>query len=97
MNQFKSMGDYQYSEKKNSVTALTFLLVGVGIGAIAALLMAPKSGKQMRKAVRRRMEDARDAAEEYRGKAGDYWDRSSEWASDAKERVRPFMKKIRRD
>ena len=97
MSEFKSMGDYQYSEKKNSVTALTFLLVGVGIGAIAALLMAPKSGKQMRKAVRRRFEDARDTAEEYRGKASDYWDRGSEWASDTKQRVRPFMKMMRRD
>lgn len=97
MDDFKSMGDYRYSEKNNSATAITFLLVGLGIGAIAALLMAPKSGKQIRKAVRRRFEDARDAAEEYRDKAGDYWDRGSEWAADAKERVRPIVKKMRRD
>jgi gas vesicle protein len=97
MDEFKSMGDYRYSEKNNSTTAITFLLVGLGIGAIAALLLAPKSGKQMRKVVRRKFEDARDAADDYRGKAGDYWERGSEWASDKKERVRPFMKKMRRD
>ena len=38
MDDFRAMGDYRYSEKNNSLTAITFLLVGLGIGAIAALL-----------------------------------------------------------
>ena len=97
MNDFKSVGDYRYSEKSNSVTAITFLLVGLGIGAIAALLLAPKSGKQMRKIVRRRYEDARDTVDDFSEKAGDYWEKGSEWASNQKERVSPLMKKMRRD
>ena len=97
MDDFRAMGDYRYSEKNNSLTAITFLLVGLGIGAIAALLMAPKSGKQMRKIVRRKFEDARDSASDYREKANDYWERGSEWASNQKERVTPLVKKIRRD
>ena len=97
MDDFRATGDYRYSEKNNSLTAITFLLVGLGIGAIAALLMAPKSGKQMRKIVRRKFEDAKDSAGDYREKAGDYWERGSEWASNQKDRVTPLVKKMRRD
>jgi gas vesicle protein len=97
MDGFK-MGDYRYSEKKQVPTAITFLLIGAAIGAVTALLMAPKSGKQMRKAVRRRYEDAREVMDEKMGdfgeRAGDYWDKGSEWASNQKERVAPLAKKM---
>jgi len=97
MEDFKAMGDYQYSEKNSAVTAVTFLLVGLGIGAITALLLAPKTGKHMRKVVRRRFEDARDNLDDFSGRAGDYWEKGSEWASNQKERVRPLVRKMRRD
>jgi gas vesicle protein len=96
MDDFKSIGDYRYSEKSSATTAITFLLVGLGIGAIAALLLAPKSGKQIRKMVRRRYEDAREGIEDLGDRAGDYWEKGSEWASDQKERVAPIMKKMRK-
>jgi len=97
MHDFKAMGDYRYSEKNHGVTAITFLIVGLGIGAIAALLLAPKKGKHMRKIVRRRFEDARDSVDDLSSRAGDYWEKGSEWANNQKERVTPLMKKMRRD
>ena len=97
MDDFRSLGEYRSSDKSNSVTAVTFLLVGLGIGAITALLLAPKSGKQMRKLVRRKYEDARDSVEDLGDKAGDYWEKGSEWASNQKERVTPLVKKLSRD
>jgi len=47
-------GKYESSERGNVGTAITFLLMGLGAGALAALLFAPKSGKQMRRDLRRR-------------------------------------------
>jgi len=97
MDDFKAMGDYRYSDKSNGLTAITFLLVGLGIGAITALLLAPTKGKHMRKIVRRRFEDARDSVDDLSSRAGDYWEKGSEWASNQRERVTPLMKKMRRD
>jgi gas vesicle protein len=97
MDDFKAMGDYRYSDKGNGFTAITFLLVGLGIGAITALLLAPTKGKHMRKIVRRRFEDARDSVDDLSSRAGDYWEKGSEWANNQKDRVTPLMKKMRRD
>ncbi|MBV8207904.1 MAG: YtxH domain-containing protein, partial [Acidobacteria bacterium] len=41
-------------------TVLAFLFVGLGIGAVTALLLAPKTGRQMRRTLRRTYEDARE-------------------------------------
>ena len=47
-------GNYESSDQGSQVgTAVTFLLIGLGIGAAAALLLAPKTGKQFRKDIRR--------------------------------------------
>ncbi len=91
------MGDYRPSDKSSGATVLTFLLIGIGIGAVTALLFAPKTGKQMRKMVRRKYEDAKDAMDDMGDRAGEYWERGSEWASNAKEKVAPMVKKLRRD
>ena len=96
MDEFKTTGDYRYSEKSTATTAVTFLLVGLGIGAVVALLLAPKTGKQIRKQLRRKYEDARDCVEELSGRASDYWEKSADWASEQKDRVAPIVKKLRR-
>lgn len=74
-------GRYESSEGSNIGTAITFLLIGLGAGALLGLLLAPKSGKQLRKDLRRGYEDARDSV--------------GEWADDAKDRAREVGERVR--
>ncbi len=97
MSDYGTFGEYKYSEKSSTATALTFLFIGVGIGTLVALLFAPKSGRQMRRTLRRKYEDARDVIDDLSEQAGDYVDRGREWANVAKERVAPIARKMRRD
>jgi gas vesicle protein len=64
---------------------VTFLLLGVGIGAGLALLFAPKSGKETRKMLARRAEDGKDyvasVSREIRKQAEEAVGRSKDWAT----------------
>ena len=62
---FMRVGKYETSDKSSTGTAVTFLMIGIGAGALIALLLAPKTGKQMRKDIRRKYDDARDALQEH--------------------------------
>lgn len=92
MTDYERFGDYQPSEKSTVGTAITFLFIGLGIGAMSALLFAPRSGKQMRKMLRRRYEDA---VENLSDQASELRDRGAEWASTAKEKVAPFRERMK--
>jgi hypothetical protein len=92
---FESQGDYRSSEG-NLTLGLTMLFVGLALGALTALLIAPKTGKQMRRTLRRKYEDAREAMDDLTDHAGDWIDRGSEWAEKAKSRVAPLAKPFRR-
>jgi gas vesicle protein len=74
-------GRYESSESSNIGTAVTFLLIGIGAGALAALVLAPKTGKQFRRDLKRGYEDARDTLQDWKDEAQDR-------ARDVKERVR---------
>ncbi len=81
-------GVYEREERGSGVgTALTFLFIGLGIGALSALLFAPQSGEKTRKLIRRRYEDAVDTVEDWTEQAGDMWEKGVDYAKDAKERV----------
>lgn len=97
MDEYRTVGEYRYSEKGSATTALTFLFIGIGVGTIVALLFAPKSGKQFRRNIRRKYEDAVDAVDELRDQAGEYVDRGRDWARDARDKVEPFTRRLRRD
>lgn len=79
---------------------ITLLLVGLGIGAITALLLAPDAGHKTRKRLRRRYEDARDKFGDLSDQANDAWERGSDWAEDTRQRVskrvKPLVKPIRK-
>jgi len=108
MTDYERFGNYEIPEEHgNFGTALMFLFIGLGIGAVTALLFAPKSGKQIRKTLRRKYEDARDVMDDWTDQAGGVldkgkdWagkakDRGSDWASKAKDRVSPIADRIRR-
>lgn len=89
-------GDYQFSRRqRNFTSALGFLAIGLGLGALAALLVTPKTGKQVRKDVRRKYEDARDAVGDFKGRASDIWDRRDAWADAARRKVEPVTRRFR--
>lgn len=99
------VGKYESSDKSSVGTAVTFLMIGVGAGALIALLLAPKTGKQMRKDLRRKYDDARESlqdwSEEAKEHVKDAVDRSADWAEElreaAREKAAPIQKALRRD
>ena len=79
------MGHNQ-SEDSSAATKLTYLLVGGGIGAILALLFAPKSGEELRgdiaDATRKGIEKSKEAAAQIQERAGEYYEVSKERAGE---------------
>jgi len=76
-----SFGRHESSDRNNAGTAVTFFLIGLGAGALAALALAPKSGKQFRRDLKRGYDDAKDTLQDWTEEAKDR-------ARDAKERVK---------
>ena len=76
-----SSGRYESSQSSNIGTAITFLLIGLGAGALVGLLLAPKTGKQLRRDLQRGFEDAKDSL--------------GDWAEEAKDRVRDVSDRVR--
>ena len=55
-------------------------MIGLGAGALAGLLLAPKSGKLLRRDLKRGYEDAKDTLDD--------------WTEEAKERVRDVKDRV---
>lgn len=64
-------GRYEPSDKNNVGTAVTFFLIGLGAGALAALALAPKTGKEFRRDLKRGYDDAKDTLQDWTEEAGD--------------------------
>src|SRR4029453_10333589 len=87
--------DYRRESGDNISTRLTYLLIGGGIGAVLALLFAPKSGQELRgdiaDATRKGIDRSREAAQQLGDRAGEYYEatrtRAGELYSQAAERV----------
>ncbi len=77
--------DYERDDA-NVTTKLTYLIVGGAIGAVLALLFAPKSGEELRgdiaDATRKGIEKSKEAAAQIQEKAGEYYEVSREKASE---------------
>ena len=71
---------------ENISTKLTFFLVGAGIGAVLALLFAPKSGEELRNdiadATRKGIDKSREAAQQLGTKASEYYDTTKQKAGE---------------
>ncbi len=77
----------EYEKERSSVTTkLTYLLIGGGIGAVLALLFAPKSGVELREdiadATRKGIEKSKEAAAHLQEVAGEYYEVSREKATE---------------
>lgn len=95
-NDFASYGEYRSSEGSNVGLGLTLLFVGLAVGAVAALLLAPQTGKQMRRSLRRKYEDARELMDDIGEQANDWMEKGSEWADKAKKGVAPLSNRFRK-
>lgn len=78
---------YEYEkDQTNASTKLSYLLIGGGIGAILALLFAPKSGVELRgdiaDATRKGIDKTKEAATQIQEKAGEYYEVSREKAGE---------------
>ena len=56
----------------NVGTAITFLLIGLGAGAVVGMLFAPKAGRQMRRDLRRGYDNARETFDDFKETARDF-------------------------
>jgi gas vesicle protein len=86
-------GKYESSDG-SAGTAITFLLIGLGVGAAVGLLLAPKTGRQLRKDLRRSYDDALETASDWTDEAKDRFDDVVEKSSDFAEGVRAKAKPI---
>lgn len=79
---------YEYDEREETGvgTKLTYLLIGGGIGAVIALLFAPKSGTELREdiavATKKGIEKSKETAALVGEKAGDYYEVTREKANE---------------
>lgn len=78
---------YEYERDNSSAsTKLTYLLIGGGIGAVIALLFAPKSGQELRgdiaDATRKGIEKGKETASQLQERAGEYYEVGRERASE---------------
>jgi gas vesicle protein len=84
--------DYRRESGDNISTRLTYLLIGGGIGAVIALLFAPKSGHELRgdiaDATRKGIDRSRDAAQQLGDRAGEYYQTGRERAGQYYEATR---------
>lgn len=78
--------DYRRDSGDSISTRLTYLLIGGGIGAVIALLFAPKSGHELRgdiaDATRKGIDRSREAAQQLGDRAGEYYEATRERASE---------------
>ena len=87
--------EYRRDSGDSISTRLTYLLIGGGIGAIIALLFAPKSGQELRgdiaDATRKGIDRSREAAQQLGDRAGEYYEatrgRAQELYSQAADKV----------
>lgn len=85
-------------DSESAVTKLTYLLIGGGIGAIIALLFAPKSGRELRgdiaDATRKGLDYGAERAREFGQTADEYYERGREKAADLYEVGRDKASKL---
>jgi gas vesicle protein len=93
------IGKYE-SSRSTAGTAITFLLIGLGIGATVGLLLAPKTGRQLRKDLRRSYDDALDTVtdwtDEARGRFKDVVEKGADFADELRSKAEPISDLLRR-
>lgn len=94
---------YEREREASAATKLSYVLIGGGIGAVLALLFAPKSGTELRgdiaDATRKGLEKGKEAAAVAQERAGEYYevarDKTAELYSSAQEKAGDFTEKAK--
>jgi len=93
------IGKYESSEGTTG-TAVTFLLIGLGIGAAVGMLLAPKAGRQLRKDLRRSYDDALETVSDWTDEAKDRFEdvveKGSDFANEIRTKAEPLSDLLRR-
>jgi len=93
------IGKYESSEGTVG-TAVTFLLIGLGVGAALGLLLAPKTGRQLRKDLRQSCDDALETVSDWTDEAKNRFEKAVEkggdLADELKAKVQPLSDVLRR-
>jgi gas vesicle protein len=82
MTDYENYNEYEAEGRSAWGIGITMLLVGLGAGALAGLLLAPRAGRQTRKLLRRKYEDTMETLNE---QAEELRERGSEWVEKAKD------------
>ena len=92
-------GKYESSEG-TAGTAITFLMIGLGVGAALGLLLDPKPGRQLRKDLRRSYDDVLETASEWTDEAKDRFEevveKGSGLADELRSKAKPLSDLLRR-
>jgi gas vesicle protein len=87
-------------ESSGGGTAIAFLLIGLGLGAAVGLLLAPKTGRQLRKDLRRGYDDALDTVSDWKDEARDRFkdvvEKGSDFADELRSKAEPLSDLLRR-
>ena len=94
---------YERERDTSAATKLSYILIGGGIGAVLALLFAPKSGTELRgdiaDATRKGLEKGKEAAAVAQERAGEYYevarDKTAELYSTAQTKAGELTEKAR--
>lgn len=93
------IGKYESSDG-TAGTAFTFLLIGLGVGATLGLLLAPKTGRQLRKDLRRSYDDALDTVsdwtDEAKGRFEEAVEKGADFAEELRAKAEPLSDLLRR-
>ncbi|HUB01940.1 MAG TPA: YtxH domain-containing protein [Terriglobales bacterium] len=94
------IGKYESSDNSNVGTAITFLFIGLGVGAALGLLLAPKTGRQLRKDLRQSYDDAvetvSDWTDEARDRFKDAVEKGADLADDLRAKAEPITDYLKR-
>jgi len=94
------IGKYESSDNSNIGTAISFLFIGLGVGAALGLLLAPKTGRQLRKDLRRSYDDALETVSDWTDEARDRFkdavEKGADLADDLRSKAEPISDYLKR-
>ena len=91
MNDYQKYGEYssECAGAESAKTALIFLSIGIGVGALLSLLLAPRSGREVRQAMRGKLDEARRGVSTQSSRVRD---QVSKITGQAREKIMPISR-----